>query len=252
MLRSWRWQSPENAARASDVKNVFRARSSLNEGYSQSSDMATVIQLSLRSRINMNRLRLMPLLPALLIAGCAGSPFAESLRFDRLQSFNGPDAGYAFASIAKSKDASLFSSVEMLIRPKNSDDLSSFGYQPKAYLTSEGASKTTVKSEVIEGTVVVRKLPPGDYEVFEARGVSNIGGTFIYKLTFNQPMTFTVNPGKPTYVGRFVVGQGGSFRSRHATLAIGSELEADFEVAKDRLPGVTSEDVQRSTSLRSP
>lgn len=110
----------------------------------------------------------------------------------------------------------------------------------------------TVKSEVIEGTVVVRKLPPGDYEVLEARGVSNIGGTFTYKLTFNQPMTFTVNPGKATYVGRFIVGQGRSFRSRHATLAVGSELETDFEVAKDRLPGVKSEDVQRSMSLRAP
>ena len=169
------------------------------------------------------------------LAGCAGSPYAESLKFDRLRNFSGPEYGYVVSSVGKDKSASIFDATEVLFRLRGTNDHGSFTYAPKAFFGANGASPRDIASADVEATTVVKRLPPGQYDVYVAKGIWNAGGTHIFYRPLNPPLSFTVALGKVTYAGRYVIGQQGYGPASSATLTISDEHTVDLARAKSRI-----------------
>lgn len=170
------------------------------------------------------------LAPLLLLTGCAVDPYA---RFDRLRNFEGPEYGYVVASIGKTK-LSVFDSTAVWFHQVGTGDDGSFSYAPKAFLGKSGASPRDIDSKEFEGTVVTKRLPPGRYQVYVARGVWYSGGTRIYSRSVSPSVTFDVGIGKISYVGRFIIGQAGTGATSEATLRIIDEHADDLAHAKAR------------------
>ena len=166
----------------------------------------------------------------LLVAGCAGSPYAESKKFDRLREYSGADAGFAVMSVGHVK-SSPFTVSSVVLRAKGTDDRGGFNYAPKAFF---GSTKDFDTPES-EGTVVTLKLPPGTYEIGAASGGWGAG---TYRFTAGTPilppMVFTVEQGETVYLGRFVVGYNGRRESPPANLEISDLLASDLAIAASK------------------
>ena len=174
-----------------------------------------------------------------LLSACAGSPYAESKKFDRLRSFEEPEFGYVVASVGKKPPGNRFDATEVLFQLRSTDDRGALTYAPKAFLS--GASPKDIDTPDVEATVVVKRLPPGTYDVYLAKGISNAGGTWIYNRPLVPPMSFTITTGRTTYVARFLIGQDGFGPSTAATLHLSAEPEMDLAIAQKRVSGVNRE-----------
>ena len=125
----------------------------------------------------------------LTLTGCAGSRYAESSKFDRLRNFSGPEYGYVVSSVGKDKSASFFDATEVFFHLRGTNDHGSFTYAPKAFFGANGASPRDIASADVEATTVAKRLPPGHYDIYVAKGVSNAGGTHIFYRPLNPPLS---------------------------------------------------------------
>ena len=171
-----------------------------------------------------------------LLSSCAVTPY------DRLRNFEGSEFGYVVASIGKEKSANVFDSTEVLFRLRGTNDRGSFSYAPRAFLTSSGASPQDINSTEAEGTVVAKRLPPGVYDIFVAQAVWHAMGTRIFSRPLSPPLSFSISPGKTTYVGRFTLVQDGYGPASAAELKLTDEHVSDLARAKSRVPSLNIEE----------
>ena len=172
-----------------------------------------------------------------LLTGCAGG---ASKQYERLREYSGADAGVAVMSVGYFK-SSPFSLSSIAFRTKETDDKGAFNYIPKYFFPSPKDFESTEA----EGAVVALKLPPGQYEIFGALGGWGAGAyRFSAGTPILPPMAFTVQSGRTSYIGRFVIGFNGSRESPPANLQITDMLAADLAIANSRDKSVSTEPVQ--------
>jgi len=175
---------------------------------------------------------------ALVLAGCAGSPYDIARKHDALRDYQGADAGFFVASSGAIK-GSIFSNSSVTFRRRDTEDLVSIGYTPKRIL-SLGGEPADFESSKDSGIVIVKRLPPGEYEIQSAQGVQY--GTYEYRCTkrLAPVVRFTVHAGEVVYLGRYVVT---SWRGNCLALAISDEQQSDVAVAKTRVPALPTDAV---------
>jgi hypothetical protein len=179
-------------------------------------------------------------MPLLVLAGCGGSPYTESLKYDRLREYKGPDSGTAVASVGHLKSAP-YSASSLTFRLKGTNDLGLFIYAPKSYKPSPTDFNTTDA----EGTVMAVRLPPGEYEIYSATGDWGAGAyRFSAGVGIKPAWTFKVETGRVSYVGRFLVGFRGDRESPPASVASSDTREADLLKTSTRDPNLNTRDVQ--------
>lgn len=180
---------------------------------------------------------------ALVVAvlGCAGSKYDIASKHDALRDYQGGDAGFLVAGAGSDK-STFFSYSGMTFRRRNTENLGDIGYAPKSLFVS---TPTDFESSTQIGTVHVKRLPPGEYEVFSAYGVQT--GTYeqTYKKPIAPPILFTIKTGEVSYLGRFSIG---SSRSRGPVVTISDNVEADVATARTRLPALPTGVVRSFTS----
>lgn len=111
--------------------------------------------------------------------------------------YEGPDAGYAVASIAVSK-GSTYSNVQLDFRSQDGkSDSYLFWVNDEAVL----APAADFRSATEHGGVATMRLRPGQYE-FYSFGVSAPGVGYTPRVAFSVPIT--IEPGKVTYLGQYL------------------------------------------------
>ena len=179
-------------------------------------------------------------IPLLFLAGCAGSPYAETLKYDRLREYKGSDFGTAVASVGHLKSTP-YTVSSLTFRLKGTNDLGAFIYAPKSYKPSP----TDFNTSDAEGTVMTVKLPPGEYEVYLATGEwGAINYRFSARVSVKPQWTFTVESGKVAYIGRFLVGFNGARESPPANVQGSDMREFDTSKAAERDPSLNIQDVR--------
>jgi hypothetical protein len=184
------------------------------------------------------------LLTLLVLGGCEGKwGYAESKKWDRLREYEGQDFGYVVVSVGKEKSATYVSTFVSLLETRTGAP-GAFLYAPKALFND--ANRRDFDTPDGEGTVILRKLPPGTYEI-QTSGAARTAGApaFIPQVRdFYPPIRFTVVPGKVSYLGRFIIGQDGYGPIANSTIKISSEESADIAMVKLRETKVTLGDVR--------
>jgi hypothetical protein len=149
------------------------------------------------------------LLP-LLVAGCIASgsvsgPPADSIFNTGPLSgkYAGTDAGYLVVTIAAQTDT-LYDDYWIYFRRKDrsADNQIWWGQQNPV-----DQRKLDIKNDKEEGMVDVRRLPPGDYEIFNFQVHRNAGYLQTWwgsKQDFSIP--FSIIAGRATYVGELMAG----------------------------------------------
>ncbi len=130
------------------------------------------------------------------LAGCA-------TKFDRLQSYNGTDSGYLVASVGKTSDNPM-NITRVYFRLKETNDHGYFEYAPKTFRTT---SPKMFEAPNGESTLSVKRLPPGEYEIYDYSAGSDYGTLEVW---FTKPaalaVPFTVRSSETTYLGQLLVG----------------------------------------------
>jgi hypothetical protein len=183
------------------------------------------------------------LLTLLVLAGCEGTwGYAESRKWDRLREYEGQDFGYAVVSVGTEKSATYVSTFVRLVETRTNAP-GAFSYAPKALFTD--ANRRDFVTPDSEGTVILRKLPPGAYEIQSSGAGRTAGPSFIPQVRdFYPPIRFTIVPGKVSYLGRFIIGQDGYGPIANSTIKISSEESTDISIVKLRETKVTLGEVQ--------
>jgi hypothetical protein len=143
-------------------------------------------------------LRLLATVIALLLVGCAAP--------DRVPTdYAGSDAGKVVLGIGATNGTS-YSSYSLLFRKRGSSsaEKSATGhftyYQTNMFYKQAADYQSSAES----GVVLVRSLPPGDYEIYNFNIFFN-GGTvqnnYGSRTDFSIP--FSVKPGRATYLGNY-------------------------------------------------
>ncbi len=111
--------------------------------------------------------------------------------------YDGPDAGYAVASIAVSK-GSTYSNVQLDFRSRDGkSDSYLFWVNDEAVL----APAADFSSATEHGGVATLRLRPGQYE-FYSFGVTAPDLGYTPRVAFSVPIT--IEPGKVTYLGQYL------------------------------------------------
>ena len=188
-----------------------------------------------------------------LLSSCAGSPYAESQKYERLRDYRGDGFGYAVVSVGVLKSA-LFTSTSLGFIELATRSPGVFGYAPKLLVGDR--TPRDFDSPVQEGTIAVRRLPPGDYEITGAGGVWLAGLNRVSKsIRFTPPVSFSIVTGKVSYLGSYVVGEDGNAVSGTASLSVTDEQARDLAVASSRVPSLDRTAVRsfvRSVEIHSP
>ncbi|MBS0447758.1 MAG: hypothetical protein JSR59_17600 [Proteobacteria bacterium] len=138
----------------------------------------------------------------LLTAGCAGSPYDIAKKHDALRDYQGVDSGFIVAGAGAVKDSRL-SISGVTFRRRGTEELVSFGFKPKQPLLP-GGSSVDFESAIAAGTIWVKRLPPGDYEIVSTTGTQF--GRYEYNCSRPIPpiIIFTIKTGEVAYLGRYV------------------------------------------------
>ena len=182
-------------------------------------------------------------LALLVLSGCEGTwGYAEARKLARLAEYEGQDFGYAVISVGREKSATYVSTYVSLIETRTSAP-GSFGYAPQALFTD--ANRRDFVTSDSEGTVILRKLPPGTYEIRSSGGGRMAGASFVAQVRdFYPPIRFTVVTGGVSYLGRFIIGQNGYGPIANSTIKVSSEESADIALVKMRETKVTLGEVR--------
>jgi hypothetical protein len=158
-------------------------------------------------------MRLKILLLGLLLAGCKSLPDSTA---------NVGDAGQLLVSVGAVARWHV-DKYELRYRKRdNTQDGALIWFATGMDTTSTGPDDPyDFREPRIAGTVVVRTLPAGDYEIYraDATGVNGIGSGFMqlsqydFRQEFSIP--FSVKSNETTYLGRFVAWGGGIFALVH-------------------------------------
>ena len=176
----------------------------------------------------------------LVLTGCAGSRYAEVKKNERLREYAQAGFGVAVVSVGHEKNSPYRQSY-VVFRLKGTEDLVSFGYNPKTFTPSQKDFESSESS----GTVVAKRLPPGEYEAQFASGDWADGvGQYSARMQFSPTKTFTVESGRVAYLGRFVLTNDGSRFAARVGLKLTDEMAVDLQVAKTREAVVSTQNVK--------
>jgi hypothetical protein len=142
--------------------------------------------------------RLLALFVVTLLVACA-------TQYDLLRNYSGGDAGIVVASVGMTSANTMnFAIVEF--KRKNTTDLGSFQFSPKA-AASFGGTSIDFSGSAGAAALVQQRLPPGEYEIIRYSSGTNYGtSTVWYAAPENFSIAFTVRSGEVTYVGQYLVG----------------------------------------------
>lgn len=168
--------------------------------------------------------------------------------------YAGKDGGYLVYSVGTLDDVPFrFSFPYQALTLSNGQDPAAWEGSIAPRLT--GAFKLKIKNPDYVGSetghVYIRKLPPGSYQVGQFDfSTTNIFSGWSYQYSSAAPfaLPFTIEPGKATYIGRFMRAYGGgkSLASQLNPLSyfiVADRSESDMALAKNRLPVSISFDV---------
>src|SRR5437879_4497678 len=143
-------------------------------------------------------LRLLALIWLIALSACA-------TKYDALRNYSAPDAGFVVASVGKTHD-NFMHSTQVYFRKKGTEDLGLLGYSPRALAIVGGTSKD-FQTPRGEAAHVAKKLPPGEYEIYDYATMSDYGTSTIW-YTNRAPLgiRFLVMTGEVTYLGQYLVG----------------------------------------------
>lgn len=174
---------------------------------------------------------------AFSVAGCAGSAYETSKKHEALRDYQGTDAGVVIASAGAYKGSG-FTSSSVTFRRRNTEDLLSIYYSPRKS-GYPGGTVPDFDSTLASGTVIVHRLPPGEYEMLQTEGVELHSGTgYRCKKPLPPVVAFTVHPGEVIYLGRYLTV---SSKKNCVNLHISDEQQSDLTVARARAPIPDSE-----------
>jgi hypothetical protein len=176
--------------------------------------------------------RIFALLSLFVISGCAGQLSGN---------YQGADAGHLVMSLAARIDTK-YTSYDWSFRRKDHSSDSLIRWQQRGVF---GLTEPEIKDDLETGIVEVRRLPPGEYEIYNFK-IARITGVLDSYWSSRQDFSipFTIFPGKATYIGEFMavkipgtnlfgqeVGDGGYF-------ILSSKAERDLALARQKQPGL--------------
>jgi hypothetical protein len=157
--------------------------------------------------------------------------------------YAGPDAGVLVTSLG-AKTGTVYNGYNLFYRKKNhAPDGDGMIWWGQASILEGHKLDIDTGSET--GIVDVRRLPPGEYEIFNFRVFYNGGNVqkhFSSKTDFSIP--FSIRPGRATYIGEFIaVGvQGenifGFSIPDGAYFTVSNRGERDIAIARQKYPGL--------------
>jgi hypothetical protein len=161
-----------------------------------------------------------------LLAGCA-------TKYDRLRNYTGQDFGTVVVSLGQTRENTMnYSNV--WFKAKGGEDLGYFAYAPK-YLPSPSPKDFSTSRG--KGTLLVKKLPPGEYEITDYSTGSDYGNSVVtYRSRTPMSVPFTVKTGEVSYLGQYLVG---------IRKELGAELEVSDESQRDLKGSKTIPPMQR-------
>jgi hypothetical protein len=157
--------------------------------------------------------------------------------------YEGPDAGVLVTSLG-AKTGTVYNGYNLFYRMKNrSPDGDGTIWWGQANIL-EGR-KLDIDNGGETGIVDVRRLPPGEYEIFNFRVFYNGGNVqknFSSKQDFSIP--FSIRPGRTTYIGEFIAvgvqGQNifGFSILDGAYFTVADRRERDITIARQKHPNL--------------
>lgn len=184
-----------------------------------------------------------------LVAGCVSSGPASGPPGDTIFAnsatsgkYAGADAGYLILALAAQKGTA-YNDYKLFFRKRDrSIDGSVWWGQGNPF----DQRKLDLDDSVETGIVDVRRLPPGDYEIFNFLVFMNAGTvqeSWRSKQDFSIP--FSIEPGRATYVGEFdaakLTGKGlfGMTVPDGAYFVLSDKTARDVAIARQKEPGLT-------------
>ncbi len=169
----------------------------------------------------------------LAISGCA----------TEIPRYEGPDAGYAVASIAAKSDTE-YSSYRFFFRQRGVEGTRNFVWLQNNMFSSDKPD-FTVPGE--SGEVQAIKLAPGEYELYTFSVFQNgYPAQMTYEPRENFSIPFTVRPQRTTYLGEYmaIATYGENFfgmKVKGGPIFVVSDRQArDIPIAKTEEPGITA------------
>jgi hypothetical protein len=183
----------------------------------------------------------MKLLAALILvvgftAGCATDPNPVAQTSQSLAVSPGAPYGVVVGSVGH-ESSTPFAASHVAFRSTDAAGGGVLIYQPKYMVPSPKDFETDLAS----GTVVVAKLPPGNYSIVRVGAMWHAGMMrFTPSLPLTSPISFTVKAGTVTYLGRYLLGRSGRSPNAQPFLRIENNAESDMKIATQRNPDLAS------------
>jgi hypothetical protein len=168
------------------------------------------------------------MLVTLALSGCAMN----------LKTYDGADAGYLVASLAMAPDA-MYDNVEFDFRSRDGQVDERLFWVNDAALLSPAAD---FREADAKGAIATVRLKPGQYE-FYSFGVKRGNRGYTPRIAYS--ISFTVESGKVTYVGQFLMRgvpeRSGSLLGETVIeglpyFVVSNRQERDMALAKDKVP----------------
>jgi hypothetical protein len=136
-----------------------------------------------------------------------------------------------------------YTSASVAFAEPATGSLGAFGYAPKLLIGDR--TPRDFDSSASEGTVLVKRLPPGEYEIRGAGGLWFAGPNAVSKsMRLGKPLPFTIASGQVSYLGRYIIGEDGNAVSGTTSLTITDEQARDLSIASARTSGLELTKVQ--------
>ncbi|MCE9522532.1 MAG: hypothetical protein K8S25_08895 [Alphaproteobacteria bacterium] len=157
--------------------------------------------------------------------------------------YEGPDAGYAVASIAAKKGTE-YSSYRLMLRTRAGQQTQDFVWLQNNMFSSDKPDFTTASES---GEVNTIKLAPGEYELYWLSVYQNgypVETTYEPREPFSIP--FTVRPQQATYLGEYLAiatyGENvfGMTVKGGPIFIVSNQQARDIAIARTEEPGVTA------------
>jgi hypothetical protein len=190
--------------------------------------------------------RIFAALPLLLVVSCVeAGPSSGVLSGNSgplSGKYEGADAGYLVVALA-AKAGTSYDSYTLMFRSK---DRSAQGRVWWGQGNMFDRRKLDVDDGKEKGIVDVRRLPPGDYEIFNFNVFMN-GGTIqkSWRSAQDFSIPFTIAPGRAAYIGEFmavkVMGENifGMSLLDGAYFVLSDKADRDVGAVKEREPGLS-------------
>jgi hypothetical protein len=195
--------------------------------------------------------RIFAVLGLLVLMGCEGPQsglFGIGNWGPLAGDYAGADSGYLIMSLTARRWSPFGHVFSIMFRRRDGSATGTVWWGRLDVLTSWQPRDIRDGKRKESGIVDVRRLPPGDYEVYNFEIRWEGGDTQTAEAGFSIP--FSIAPGRATYVGNFmaVEAAGGAY------FVLSDEASRDIPIARKKEPGlgeVTSDVVDAST-MRNP